>query len=389
MNILFLLKSFEMGGLEVVTTTLANKFQEEGHKVVVWAFFEGKTSLISRLDGKVKLIYGHGFNLSKANIDALRTVLVDEKIQIVINQWGLPFVPAYVLKRASRGIPVKTIAVYHNDPSTNGRLKDVEIVMEKSQNSAIRMGLKVKHWLYRQITAASMRYVYSNSDGYMVLSESFVEGFKMFTGLKKADRLMVQTNPITISNQDYKYDFNKKKQEVVFVGRIDYNQKRVSRVIETWSLLEHSHSDWVLRIVGDGPERADIESLVKKLGLKNVIFEGFQYPRFYYESASILILTSEYEGFGLVVVEAMSFGVVPVVYGSYSAVYDIISDGVDGVILPYNEKGYDAGFAAEKMGQLMFDVDFRSKLSQTAIKIAKRYSLESIMVSWEKLFSRL
>ena len=45
-------------------------------------------------------------------------MLIDEKIQIVINQWGLPFIPAYVLKKASRGIPVKIIAVYHNDPST-------------------------------------------------------------------------------------------------------------------------------------------------------------------------------------------------------------------------------------------------------------------------------
>ena len=90
MNILFLLKSFEVGGLEVVTTTLANKFQKEGHKVVIWTFSEGKTSLVSRLDENVKLVYGVGFNLSKCNINALRTVLIDEKIQIVINQWGLP-----------------------------------------------------------------------------------------------------------------------------------------------------------------------------------------------------------------------------------------------------------------------------------------------------------
>ena len=55
MNILFLLKSFEVGGLEVVTTTLANKFQKEGHKVVLWTFSEGKTSLVSRLDENVKL----------------------------------------------------------------------------------------------------------------------------------------------------------------------------------------------------------------------------------------------------------------------------------------------------------------------------------------------
>lgn len=216
MNILFLLKSFEVGGLEVVTTTLANKFQEEGHKVVIWTFSEGKTSLVSRLDENVKLVYGFGFNLSKCNINALRTVLIDEKIQIVINQWGLPFIPAYVLKKASRGIPVKIIAVYHNDPSTNGRLKDVEIAMEKNRNIVVYLGLKMKYWLYRQITAASMRYVYRNSDGYMVLSQSFVEGFKKFTGIRKADRLIVQTNPVTIDISDYNYDFERKKKGACF-----------------------------------------------------------------------------------------------------------------------------------------------------------------------------
>ena len=65
-------------------------------------------------------------------------------------------------------------------------------------------------------------------------------------------------------------------------------------IIETWSLLEHKHADWILRIVGDGPERDNIEHMVQKLELKNVRFEGFQYPRSYYEIASILILTSEY-----------------------------------------------------------------------------------------------
>ena len=383
MNILFLLKSFEVGGLEVVTTTLANKFQKEGHKVVIWTFSEGKTSLVSRLDENVKLVYGVGFNLSKCNINALRTVLIDEKIQIVINQWGLPFIPDKKLKKASRGIPVKIIAVYHNDPSTNGRLKDVEIAMEKNRNIVVYLGLKMKYWLYRQITAASMRYVYRNSDRYMVLSQSFVEGFKKFTGIRKADRLIVQTNPITIDISDYNYDFERKKKELVFVGRLDYTQKRVSRIIETWSLLEHKHADWILRIVGDGPERDNIEHMVQKLELKNVRFEGFQYPRSYYEIASILILTSEYEGFGLVVAEAMSFGVIPVVLGSYSAIYDLLVDGENGIIVPYSHKdGFNANVMANALERLMNDRILCQKMSLIAYRHSRFFSIERISKEW-------
>lgn len=112
--------------------------------------------------------------------------------------------------------------------------------------------------------------------------------------------------------------------------------------------MEASFPDWKLIIVGDGVEKRNLVEKVIQLKLNNVVFEGFQNPSLYYKRASILMLTSEYEGFGLVVVEAMSFGVIPVVYGSYSAVYDIISDGVDGVILPYNKKGMIQNLRQEK-----------------------------------------
>ena len=323
MNILFLLKSFEIGGLEVVTSVLANKFVNEGHNVTLWAFYEGKTSLKDRLDSRVTIIYGNGFNSKKENVKLLRDVLANNKIQVVINQWGLPFIPAYTLKKAAKGLKIKTIAVYHNDPSSNGRTKEVEIALERCDNPLKRALLKIKLYAFKQITAASMRYIYRNSDRFMVLSESFIKHFEDFTGIRHANKLIVQTNPITIDTEHYELDLSKKQKEIVYVGRIDNQQKRTSRVIETWALLEDKHPDWMLRIVGDGEERENLERLCYDLNLKRVVFEGFKQPSEYYKRASILVLTSEYEGFGLVIVEGMSFGVVPVVLGSYSAIYKI------------------------------------------------------------------
>ena len=346
MNILFLLKSFEIGGLEVVTSVLANKFVDEGHNVTLWAFYEGKTSLTNRLDKRVNLEYGNGLNSGKDNVRQLRNVLTGNKIQVVINQWGLPFVPAYTLKKASKGLNVKTIAVYHNDPSSNGRTKEVEIALERCDNPLKRVFLKMKLYAFKQITAASMRYIYRNSDKFMVLSESFIKHFEDFTGIRNADKLIVQTNPITIDSEHYELDLSKKQKEIVYVGRIDNQQKRTSRVIEMWTLLEDKHPDWMLRIVGDGEERKNLEQLSRDLNLKRVVFEGFRQPAEYYKRASILVLTSEYEGFGLVIVEGMSFGVVPVVLGSYSAVYDILKNKENGIIVPYDKQ---AGFHAEEM----------------------------------------
>ena len=207
--------------------------------------------------------------------------------------------------------------------------------------------------------------------------------------MTKNDKVHILPNPITIPSSDFVFDFLQKRKEVLYVGRIDENQKRIHRIIDTWALLEASFPDWKLIIVGDGVEKRNLVEKVIQLKLNNVVFEGFQNPSLYYKRASILMLTSEYEGFGLVVVEAMSFGVIPVVYGSYSAVYDIISDGVDGVILPYNKKGYDTEFATEKMKELMLDADKRNNLAQAAIITSKRYSVESIVDSWNKLFAKL
>ena len=387
MNILFLLRSNEIGRLEVVTTVLANKFRSEGHHVFLWAFYEAETSLRERLDESIPVIYGEGYKVSSENVSSLRQCLVDYSVNVVVNQWGLPYIPAKTLRKASKGLDVKIIAVYHNDPSTNGKLKDVETVIEKT-NSVIKLAfLRFKHWCYRQITSASMRYVYKNSDVYMVLSPSFVEGFKKFTGLKNVCKLAVQTNPVTIDTSHSTECFAHKKKEILFVGRLDNNQKRVSRIIETWASLESKYPDRHLSIVGDGPAREYLIRLTETLGLEHVSFEGFQSPRPYYERASLLMLASEFEGFPLVLAECMSFGVVPVVYGSYSAVYDIIEDGKDGLIIPKTSEGFNAAIMAERMAAVMTDEHRLEQMALAAIEKSKNYSIDKIYQQWMRVIA--
>lgn len=389
MSILFLLKSFEIGGLEVVTSVLANKFVAEGHDVTLWAFYKGKTSLEERLDKRVNLVYGHGFHSGKANVASLRKVIIEKNIQIAINQWGLPYIPAKTLKRAIRELNVKTIAVYHNDPSTNGRLKEVEISIEHCDNPIKLPLLKFKLWTYQKITSASMRYIYRNSDRFMVLSQSFISHFEDFTGISNAQKLIAQTNPVTIKQPSETLDLNDKQKEVTYVGRLDYNQKRTYRIIETWALLEDRIPDWRLTIVGDGPERENLERLTRDLNLQHVRFEGFQRPEPYYKRASILILTSEYEGFPLVLAECMSFGVVPVVYGSYSAVYDIIKDGENGLIVKPQNGEFKAEAMAKALEQAMTDEDKRHDMAEKSIATSQNYSLDVIYKQWEGLFNDL
>ena len=88
------------------------------------------------------------------------------------------------------------------------------------------------------ITAASMRYVYKYSDIYILLSESYRLEFIEFAKIKNPTKLLVQTNPVTIDTSGFTFNPANKQKEIVYVGRIDYNQKRVYRVIDIWALLE-------------------------------------------------------------------------------------------------------------------------------------------------------
>ena len=389
LNILFLMKVFEVGGQEVVTATLADTFIKKGHQVVIASFKQPNDMMVKRTNPSVRFYTIGDFKYSKENVDVVRSILQENHINVVINQWGLPYVPCKVLNESKEGMAIKTIAIYHNSPDTNARIKDVEIALSETHNPLKKAMLYAKMFAFKQITSRSMKYVYQHTDLYMVLSPSFVKKFKEFTGITHPDHLQVLTNPVTIDSSSYDYSLSKKQKEIIYMGRIDFNQKRVYRVVDTWAKLESVFPDWKLTIVGDGTARKDIEKQVKEYGLQRVSFEGFQQPKPYYERASILMLTSEYEGFPLVLAECMSFGVIPAVYNSYSAVCDIIDGGKDGIVLPYHKQGYDANEAAGMIANIMKDDGKREQMALAAIKKSKEYFVEKIYSEWERVFHSL
>ena len=387
MNILFLMKYYSLGGVEMVTNVLASRFLDNGCRVSIVSFIEPSNEILCRKDSRIIYYLLSGFNTSKKNIDQLRNILIEEKIDIVINQWGLPYVPIYVLKKASKGLSLKIFSVHHNSPKTPGRLKDIEIAMSETNNKFCALILCMKKVLTYYVTSYSMWYVYQKSDKYILLSDSYIREFLSFTRVKKATKLVVITNPITIPYiEEYEKILSYKRKEIIYVGRIDYNQKRVYRVIEVWKLLEKKYPDWKLIIIGDGEEKSKLEEQSFQLGLKRIVFEGFKNPLEYYKYASLLILTSEYEGFPLVIPEGMAWGVVPCVYGSYSAVYDIVKDDVNGIIIEPQKDEFDAENMAERMSLLMCD-NVRLKLMAKAAKqMSNQYSLDVVSDSWYKLF---
>ena len=386
MNILFLLKFLETGGVEVVTPVLANKFVAEGHNVCVFSFMGGEPSITERFDKRIKVYTQKKFVVSNDNIRALRKVLVDNQVDVIINQWGLPYIPTMVAKKAMRGLGAKLISVYHSAPNSNGRLQKIDAALSKCNNTFLKTILSIERYIFKYITSMSMRYVYRNSNLYIVLSNSFIDEFKDFTQIKQANHLMTQTNPVTINANGFRYDFGLKVKEIIYVGRLEAVVKRVDRVIDTWSHLEKDFPDWRLTIVGAGEDKSRLEKRVQELNLQRVSFVGFQMPTEYYKRASILMLTSDFEGFPLVLPECMSFGVIPAVYNSYAAVGDVIEDGNNGIVIPYRHGKYDAKEAAGLLSNLMKNESLRERMAQAAMEKSQKFSIDKIYAEWmEKL----
>lgn len=388
MNILFLMKVFEIGGQEVVTQCLANNFSNHGHKVFIACFEPINQVMKNRTPSQITFLQLEGFHASKENIQKLKNYIIENNIGIVINQWGLPYIPAKILKKIKQTTDIKIISIYHNDPNTNARIKQVELAISNSNNPFKKTFLLLKKWLFYKITSASMRYVYNNSDQYQVLSPCYIEHFKQFTGIKDTRKLFVQKNPLTIES-NVPVDLNFKKQEVIYVGRIDYNQKRVYRCIDVWKHLNTEANNWKLSIIGDGPYRQELENKTKALNLKNIFFEGFQKPNLYYKRAKVLILTSEFEGFPLVLCECMSFGVVPIVYDSFPAVKDIIQHGYNGYIVPKINDTFNETEMSKYISMVMNDESLYQHLAHNAIITSQTYHIETIYKSWEENFKKI
>ena len=386
MNILFLLRSLEIGGLEVVTSVLANKFVKEGHNVCVYSFLGGEHSIAKRFCEQIKVYPQNDYSVCKDNIQALRKILIDNRVDVIINQWGLPYVPIKVAKKAIEGLDVKIVSVYHSAPSSNGRIQKVNLALSKCNNVFQNICLRFKRRIFQIITSASMRYVYENSNLYLVLSDNYVDEFRHFTHRRNLYHLMVQTNPVTINTDGFRYVPNCKTKEIIYIGRLEVVVKRVDRIIDTWSHLEKDFPDWRLTIVGSGDDKARLEKQVQELDLQRVSFVGFQMPAEYYKRASILMLASDFEGFPLVLPECMSFGVIPAVYNSYAAVGDIIEDGKDGIVISYHDGKYDAKEAAGLLSELMKNDALREQMAYNAIEKSKKFSIDKIYAEWmEKL----
>lgn len=174
--------------------------------------------------------------------------------------------------------------------------------------------------------------------------------------------------------------------KVVAVGRFTH-QKGFERLVDAWHLLAQEFPDWTLDIIGDGEERPllqeriDCYELVGRVELRRPTKEIGKA----YSGASIMAMTSRYEGLPMVLLEAQACGLPIVAFGCKCGPRDIVTDGSDGFIVAEG----DVEGLAQRLAQLMADEPLRRRMGAKARESALRFNEDEIMKKWISTFSTL
>ena len=175
-----------------------------------------------------------------------------------------------------------------------------------------------------------------------------------------------------------------KNKRAIFAGRFDM-QKDFGSLVEVWKLVQQRYPDWVLDVYGNGELKSHFEKVVLEKKLNIHIHPAVSDIFDKYMDSSMLLMTSLYEPFGLVLAEAMSCGLPVVAFDCPYGPADIIHDSVDGFLV---EKGNIRAYA-DRVCQLMEDELLRHDMGRAAIVSSHRYKSEHIMPMWVRLFDEL
>lgn len=216
-------------------------------------------------------------------------------------------------------------------------------------------------------------------DQFVVLTEEDRNLWK-----NKINNVINIPNILSFRNVD-KYA-NLKSKTAIAVGRLD-NQKGFDTLINLWAEIVKQCKDWKLNIYGQGKDEDYLNQLIFKLNLKDSVFinRADKNIQQRYLESSLLLMTSNYEGWGLVLTEAMQCGLPVVAFACKCGPKDIINNDVDGFCIPNKNKNL---FIKHTI-QLMNDEKLRLTMGYNARKNIQRFSIDNVMPKWHDLFNKL
>ena len=364
------------GGMERVTYLLTRELSRRGYDI--YAIHTNNLPIDRSLYSHYKSLY-QGDSTRLGDISGIITFINDNHIQLFINQ----IFTCYSSVELQHAVKERTSAVLVNSFHTSPSLLDSLNVFHRP--------LPIPKFLNRilfglhKIINLKPRYrkgnrlSYELCDAFVMLSSNYFSEFANDNRIKNTCKLYAIANPCEMLS----HNPVRKEKIVLVVARLNNQQKRIDRTLRFWKEFHKNRDGWKLVIVGDGDDKGMLSQMAEKLGLADYSFEGHSsVPTDYYSRAMIFMMTSDVEGFGMTLVEAMSAGCVPVAMNCFSALPDIVTDKQNGMIVPKDD-------ILGMVTATRYIIAHFDEMSIRARESIKRFDVETIANKWEKLFNRL
>ena len=360
------------GGMERVLANKANWFVQHGYDVVIVTTDQRGERPFFALDERIKC-YDLGINYEENNGAGFLNKLLNYPAKQRKH------------KRLLREVLIKetpdvTISMFCNDVSFIAGLKEGgKKILEShfGKQKRLQYGRKglwrlADIWRTRQDERLVRRF-----DRFVVLTEED----KAYWG--DVPGMMVIPNAKTYTPEKSALLENKK---VIAVGRYTH-QKGFERLIEAWRLISDKTQGWTLDIIGDGEERGALQGLINAydLGKSVTLVKPTTDMPAVYNAASLVAMSSRYEGLPMILVEAQAFGLPIVSFDCKCGPADVVEDGVTGYLVPEG----NVKALAQRLESVMLDDDLRKRMGAAAREASERYSVERVMSQWCKLFETI
>lgn len=364
------------GGVERVLTLKANYFSEHfGYDITIILTEGNDKPLFYPLSDKVKVV-----NLN-IGFEELWSCSFIKKVYVYIKkQYLFKKLLRLELMRIRPDITISLLRREINFLSTinDGSKKIGELHVNRANYRNFEQGeanlfknLFAKFWMLNLVTNLKQL------DKFIVLTEEDRNNWVELNNIE------VIPDPLTFPSSSCSSLTEKR---VIAVGRYVY-QKGFDLLLRSWSIVEKKCPEWILTIIGQG-ERLPYESLIdelridrarcKLLGPKDRIQDE-------YMSSSLFVMSSRFEGFGMVLIEAMSCGLPVVSFDCPCGPKDIVHDNVDGLLI---ENG-NVIKLADAIIMMIQHPEKRKEMADNAIENVQLFRIDRIAEKWKSLFDAL
>lgn len=378
MKIIYLINSLKNpGGMERVLVNKANYFSKNfGYDIYIITTDQNNQKSYYELDERIKKIdlnINYFEDFSKSMIKRVLPFIVKQKLHKSKME--------SILKEIKPDFVVSTGCedTYFLPKIKDGSLKIREFHFGKNYRKefvkAFNRGLIYKFKAY--FDTFREEYICKKYDKIILLTQ---EDRQFWEEVKDIEVIYNSISEIPNKKSDCKNN------RIISVGRLD-GQKGYNRLIEVWKKVKEKDSEWILEIYGEGIDREKLQKQINENELTDsFLLKGSTREIIEkYQESSIYVMTSQYEGFGMVLIEAMSCGLPVVSFDCLSGPRDIITHGIDGYLI----KNGDIEEFSKKLLELMSDEEKRKKFGMNASKNVSRFSENIIMRQWKELFEKL